>query len=476
MRGADGPRLAPLPRLVWVSCWSEPFPEIWGPGEVLPSNLNTLRGVRAAVWNEAVGGPAVTSYHSTCPFLLGKLGTRGLRCWVAEAQGVQTMVRASRPSGPAPACVSLPGQGSGHECERVTTPTSLHPLVSPVPPGQPPGQRQVLHHEMKDSAVLVSGLCPLAPGSWELVDVGHGRCEEQKLQMPQAVTKGDGCQRRLSSWPTPAAAPPFLLPTVPWEQQGAEPWLPWWGWVGKAASTEGEGGAEVGGGLSAPRFLGLWVGAQGSRGAQCRGPRSLGGAVLGGPSEDREPLALSPAHSRGFGREREGDESRRGEISRQQCGERPLSANSSRPRKAVWVDANASKCRAPEELRIPQASVAPSALQKYQQFPLLRPTAGSQGELPAPCWSSGAVGLYPRLEGKGPGHRADSTSRPPAWDSPGQCRLIRASVSPEQEPNLRRAQGAGGAVLGRERPDSAAGPPHDPTDPRQRPNAGNTAV
>lgn len=46
---------------------------------------------------------------------------------------------------------------------------------------------------------------PPAPGSWELVDVGHGRCEEQKLQMLQAVTKvmdarGDS-----------AAGPPLLL-------------------------------------------------------------------------------------------------------------------------------------------------------------------------------------------------------------------------------------------------------------------------
>lgn len=112
-----------------------------------------------------------------------------------------------------------------------------------------------------------------------------------------------------------------------------------------------------------PRFLVCGWGHRGSM----QGPRSLGGA-----SEDMEPIALPSAPSRGFGLEREGDESSRGEISRQQCGEQPLRADSSRASKAMWVDANASKCQAPEAFRIPQTRVVPSTLPKYPQFPLLQ--------------------------------------------------------------------------------------------------------
>ena len=62
----------------------------------------------------------------------------------------------------------------------------------------------------------------------------------------------------------------------------------------------------LGGEESAPRFLGEWVGAQVSRGAQGRGPGSPAEAVLGrGQVRTRELTVTSPAFSRAFGLQRE---------------------------------------------------------------------------------------------------------------------------------------------------------------------------
>lgn len=186
--------------------------------------------------------------------------------------------------------------------------------------------------------------------------------------MPQSSDKGQWMPEETQQLPHPCCCTSLPATHSPLGAARGGAMASMVGLGGEGSKGRGRGRSRGWGWTVSPRFLVCGWGHRGS----VQGPRSLGGALLGGASEDMEAIALPSAHSRGFGLEREGDESRRGEISRQQCGEQPLSANSSRARKAMWVDANASKCQAPEAFRIPQTRVVPSTLQKYPQFPLLQ--------------------------------------------------------------------------------------------------------
>lgn len=119
--------------------------------------------------------------------------------------------------------------------------------------------------------------------------------KNRSYKCPRALAKGDGCQRSLGSWHTSAAAPPFLLSIVRGGSEGrSHGFHGEVGWGRQQVQREREG----------PKLgldCGLWVGAQVSGGAQRRGSRSLGGAVLGGASEDMELIALSSALREAWG-------------------------------------------------------------------------------------------------------------------------------------------------------------------------------
>lgn len=97
--------------------------------------------------------------------------------------------------------------------------------------------------------------------------------KNRSCECPRAVAKGDGC-----SWPTSAAALPFLLPTVPRGSEGRSHGfrggIPWGRQQVQREREEPRLGWTVGG---------LWVGTQVSRGLSAGGLGHWEGLSWEGP-------------------------------------------------------------------------------------------------------------------------------------------------------------------------------------------------
>lgn len=183
-----------------------------------------------------------------------------------------------------------------------------------------------------------------------------------------------------------------------------------------------------------------------SRGAPCRGPEAPGEAVLGRwQVRIGEPTAISSAFGGALGWRGRENRSRR-DLSRQQWEKQLLSTNSSSLERLcgrMQMPANARPLRNSASPRLEWSHLPP---RNAGTFCSLRPTTGSRRKcLPEPCWDPGYCEPLSEADRK-----RTRVWGPPSWIALTSATSLELPLSAQNRtPSLRRAQGAGRAMLGR---------------------------